>query len=223
MKTKHSKFITAGLAALMVAPALAIEGPADDAPPPPQVEKQEPASLPQFKLPPDDKPAAPVREIAKTDTAFLGVVSGEVPQFLAEHLDLGKGRGILVRSTAPDSPASRSGIAVNDVITAVAGHPIGTQAELSKQITAHKPGEVVALDVIHKGKPVRIDVTLAVKPESIAMTEPPAIEDMNLESLPKEMADHIRDAIGGLDLNLGNDPNAVPAQMEERSANSTSV
>ncbi|MBC8001716.1 MAG: hypothetical protein H7X97_03925 [Opitutaceae bacterium] len=101
------------------------------------------------------------------------------------------------------------------MITAVAGHPIGSQVELSSRITAHKPGDLVALDVIHKGRPARIDVTLAVKPESIAMTEPPAIEEMNLETLPKEMADHIRDAIGGLDLTLGDEQAAVPPQMEE--------
>ncbi|MEO5915484.1 MAG: PDZ domain-containing protein [Luteolibacter sp.] len=237
MKTKYSKFIKAGLATLLITPAFAIEGPADDSPPPPEVKqaspalmperriqerivppprvKQEPSALPEFILPPDDKPAAPAKEIVKTETAFLGVVSGEVPQFLADHLDLEKGEGIIVRSMAPDSPAVKAGISISDVITAVAGHPVGSQAEISNQITAHKPGESVSLDVIHKGKPVKIDVTLGVKPDNIALAEPPTIEQMDLENLPKEMADHIRDAIGGLDLKLGGDPNAVPPQMEE--------
>ena len=241
MKTKPSKFITAGLAAFLIAPAFAIEGPEDDTPPPPEVKqespavtpeangtsrspvprvvpqsrvKQDPPALPQFKLPPDDKPSAPAKEIGKSETAFLGVVSGEVPEFLAEHLDLGT-TGIIVRSMAPDSPAMKSGIAVNDVITAVSGQPVGSQAELSKQIVAHKPGDVVSLDIIHKGKAGKVDVTLGTRPAEIAMGEPPSIDQMNLEELPKEMADHIRDAIGGLDLKLGNDLDAVPPQMEE--------
>ncbi len=214
MKTIPSTFFKASLATLLIAPAFAIEGPEDDAPPPPQV-KQQAASLPQFKLPPDTKPAAPAKEANKTATAFLGVVSGEVPQFLADHLNLGKTGGVLVRSMAPDSPAITSGIAINDVITAVAGQPVGSQIELSNQISSHKPGDVVSFDVIHKGKPVKIDVTLAVRPDNLAMAEPPSIEQMNLDELPKEMADHIRDAIGGLDLKMGNDQNAVPPQMEE--------
>ncbi|MES2658992.1 MAG: PDZ domain-containing protein [Verrucomicrobiota bacterium] len=239
MKTKHSKLITAGLATLFITPAFAIEGPADDAPPPPQVKqeppaimskaggdlrprvvppprvKQEPSALPEFKLPPDDKPAAPAKEIAKTETAFLGVVSGEVPQFLSDHLGLKNGGGIIVRSMAPDSPAAKSGIAVNDVITAVGGNPVGSQVELSREITAHKPGDAVTLDVIQKGKPAKIGVTLGVKPEVPALAEAPTLEELDLEALPKEMADHIRDAIGGLDLKLGGAEDAVPPQMEE--------
>ena len=214
MKTIPSKFIKAGLATFLIAPAFAIEGPEDDSPPPPQV-KQETASLPQFKLPPDSKPSAPAKEIIKTETAFLGVVSGEIPEFLADHLDLGKAGGVLVRSLAPDSPAAASGIAVNDVITAVSGHPVSSQTELSSQITTHKPGETISLDVIHKGKPAKIDVTLGVRPDNISVTEPPSIDQMNLEDLPKEMADHIRDAIGGFDLKMGGDQDTVPPQMEE--------
>ena len=214
MKTTPSKFITAGLTIFLITPVFAIEGPEDDAPPPPLV-KQAAAALPQFKLPPDDKPTAPAKEVVKTETAFLGVVSGDVPEYLAEHLDLRKKEGIIVRSMAPDSPAIKSGIAINDVITKVAGHPVDSQEDLSNQITAHKPGDVVSLDIIHKGKPARIDVTLGNRPANITMEEAPSLEQMNLESLPKEMADHIRDAIGGLDLKLGSNMDAVPPQMEE--------
>lgn len=214
MKTNPSKFITASMASILIAPAFAIEGPADDAPPPPQV-KQESASLPRFKLPPDSKPAPAAQPANKTETAFLGVVSGEVPASLADHLGLGEAEGVLVRSMAPNSPAIGSGIAVNDVITAVAGRSVGSQTELSNQITGHKPGEVVSLDVIHKGKPGKIDVTLGVRPEGLVMAEPSNIEEMNLDELPKEMADHLRGAIGGLDLKLGTGQDAVPPQMEE--------
>ena len=214
MKTIPSKFITAGLTTFLIAPVFAIEAPEDDAPPPPLV-KQAAAALPQFKLPPDDKPAAPARQATQSETAFLGIVSGEVPEYLAEHLDLGKGGGIIVRSMAPDSPAIQSGIAVNDVITMVAGNPVGSQEDLSNQITAHKPGEIVSLSIIHKGKPTKIDVTLGTRPANIVMEDALSVDDMNLETLPKEMADHIRKAIGGLDLKLGGDANSVPPQMED--------
>jgi len=213
MKTKYSKFITAGLATAIITPAFALEGPADDAPPPQAI--QQTASLPQIKLPPDSKPKAEATEIPETGTAFLGVVSGEVPEILAEHLELTKGQGVIVRAICPDSPAGESGIAVNDVITAISGSPITAREDLSKRIMANKPGDTIELDVIHKGEPAKISVTLGNRPSEVAAVEPPSLDQMDLENLPKEMADHIRDAIGGMELKLGGARNDLPPEIEE--------
>jgi serine protease Do len=201
MNTRHTKLITAGLAAALVVPAFALEAPADDAPPPAQAAAPatttEPASLPTFKLPPDTPPDAVPQE-----TAFLGVVSAEVPGFLAEHLGLAAGQGVLVRALCPDSPAGKSGIAVNDVIIAVAGKAVHAQADLSREITRNKPGDTVALEIIHKGKPTTVSVVLANKPADLAATGPTTLDQLNLDNLPQDMADHIRDALGGMDLSL---------------------
>lgn len=201
MNTRYTKLITAGLASALIVPAFALEAPADDAPPPALTPAKrstpEPASLPTFKLPPDE-PADAVKE----KTAFLGVVSGEVPGLLAEHLGLGDGQGVLVRALCPDSPAAKSGIAINDVITAVAGKTVHTQNDLSHEITRNKPGDTVALDVVHKGKPTTISVVLVEKPDYLTTTGPATLDQMNLDNLPQDMADHIRNALGGVDLNL---------------------
>ncbi len=214
MKTKQSNRITAGLAVAFLTPVFALEAPVDDAPPPPQV-RSAAAPLPEFKLPPNNPPAAQSLEAEKSETAFLGVVSGEIQEALADHLGLKKGEGIIVRSMAPNSPAMQSGIAINDVILAVAGRPVGSQQEISNQITTHRPGEKVSLDIIHKGKPAKVDVTLGVRPAGLAMGGLPGNDLMDLEHLPKEMADHIQDAIGGMDLKLGGASDDLPPQMEE--------
>ncbi len=214
MKTKYSKFITAGLAAAIIAPALALEGPADDAPPP-QATKQQTASLPRFKLPPADQPEVPAVETAPSATAFLGVVSAELPEVLAEHLGLRAGEGVIVRAVCPDSPAAGSGIAVNDVITSVAGTPIHAQEDLSARITAHQAGDSVDLGIIRKGAPTKVSVTLGSRPEEIAMESPHSLDQMNLDNLPEEMADHIRDAIGGIELKLGGSQDELPPEIEE--------
>lgn len=214
MKTKHSRFVAAGLAIAMIAPALALEGPADDSPPPPQV-KREPAKLPQFKLAPDSQPQAAAKEAAAQDIAFLGVVSGEVPSMLADHLGLKQGEGAVVRAIAPDSPASRAGISANDVIIAVAGNSISSPEEISKLITTHKPGDSITLDIFHKGKPAKVDVILGSRPAGMAFSDPQKLDELNLEGIPKEMAERIRDAIGGVDLKLGGNKDDVPPQVEE--------
>jgi serine protease Do len=209
MKPNPFSIITAGIAAVLISPAFALEAPADNSPPPPLAGEKE-ARLPEIKLP-ATPPKVPVQ------TAFLGVVSSEIPDMLADHLDMKPGEGVLVRSLVPDGPAGKSGIAVNDVITKVAGQPVGSPVEISKQISSREPGETITVDLIHKGKPVMLDVTLGVKPAEIADNAPRTLDQLDLEGLPKELAERVRDAIagnlGGFDLG-GNDAQ-IPPRMEE--------
>ena len=209
MKTKSSPFITVGLAAVLVAPALSLDAPADDAPPPPLVAEKA-RVLPEIKL-----PAAQPK--ALMEAPFLGVVSSEVPDMLADHLALKPGEGVIVRSLVPDGPATKFGIAVNDVITKVAGQAVGSPMDISKQISSHKPGESISLDLIHKGKPVTLDVTLGIRPAEMADNAPRTLDQLDLDGLPKELADRVRDAIAGNlgGFELGGDQAQIPPRMEE--------
>lgn len=203
MKTKPFSLIAAGCAAVLISPAFALEAPADDAPPPPALGKKG-SALPEIKL-----PAVP-KSATKSPAAFLGVVSGDVPEILAAHLDLKPGEGVVIRSLVPDGPAAKSGIAVNDVITRVSGQSVGTPPEVSKQIANHQPDETIRIDLIRRGKATQLDVKLGNKPAELAATEPQSLNALNLEGLPAELADRIRAAIegniGGMNLPLNGDP-----------------
>ena len=209
MKTQSSLLITVGLAAAIVSHAFALEAPADDAPPPPLVAENE-VALPEIKL-----PAAPPK--VQAATAFLGVVSSEVPEMLADHLVLKPGEGVVVRSLVPDGPAAKTGIAVNDVITKVGGQPVGSPLEISKQVAGHQPGESISIDLIHQGKPATLELTLGTRPTEMADNAPHTLNQLDLDNLPKELADRVRDAIagniGGFD--LGGDLGQAPPQIEE--------
>jgi serine protease Do len=205
MKTKSSPFITALVAAALISPVFALEAPEDDAPPPPQGNGN---ALPLIKLP-ATPPAAP-----KTETAFLGVVSGEVPEVLADHIDLKHGEGVVVRSLVPDGPAAHAGISINDVIVKVGGQPVGSPQEISKQISDHKPGQALEVDLIHKGKSSTLSVTLGLKPAELANASAQPLDQLDLDGFPKELADRIRGAIAG---NVGGlDPADDPAQLHQR-------
>lgn len=206
MKPKSFIILPAGVAAVLIAPLLALEPPADEAPPPPVVAND--AGLPEIKLPAPE---------AKMDSAFLGVVSGEIPEVLAEHLKLQSDGGVLVRSLVPDGPAQKSGIAVNDIIVKVGGEPVGSPQEISERITAHKPGEKVAVEIIHKGEMTTLDVTLGARPAELAVADPNRLEQLDLEGLPRELAERFRNAIEGNigPFDLGDDAAKVPQQMEE--------
>ena len=210
MKTYPFQFVVAGLTTLAL-PVFALEAPADNAPPP-AVAKQNEAHLPEIKLQAEAMPAP------KAQAAFLGVVSGDVPEILADHLDLKAGEGVLVRSLVPDGPAAKSGITANDVILRVAGQEIGSPAAISNQIATHQPGDSITIDLIHKGKPTKLDVILGDKPAALAAMEPQALDQLALQDLPKDLADRIRQAIagnlGGMDLKLGDEPLQVAPQVE---------
>src|SRR6478752_10737011 len=120
MKTKLFPFITTGLAAILIAPAFALEAPEDEAPPPPPAAGGQAAlpALPEIKL-----PATPHEQ-----AAFLGIVSARIPEVLTDHLGLKQGEGIIVRALVPDGPAAQAGVTVNDVITKVSGKAIGSPA-----------------------------------------------------------------------------------------------
>lgn len=193
-------------------PAFALEAPADDAPPP-AVAPQRDAKLPEIKLQAEALPEP------QAQVAFLGVVSGDVPEMLAGHLDLKPGEGVLVRSLVPGGPADKSGITANDVILRVAGQEIVSPEAISNQIATHQPGDTVTIDLIQKGKHTKLDVTLGVKPAAIAALEPQPLDPRNLDGLPKELAERIRRAIednlGGMDLKLGDNGLQIAPQMEE--------
>ncbi len=193
MKTIIFPTFSAGLLVMLAAPASAIEAPPDDALPPVEVAPAAPLeAAPAADAPP-----------ARVQAAYLGVVSSEIPEMLAEHLGLAHGEGIVVRAIMPDGPAAKAGLAVHDVITRIGGQAVGSSEDLTKQISAHQPGATVHLDVIHKGKPAGLDVTLGIRPEQAAAPAAPglrALDDLNLDGVPKELADRVRGMIEG---NLG--------------------
>jgi S1-C subfamily serine protease len=57
-------------------------------------------------------------------------------------------RGAVVRTVEPDGPARRSGLQVEDVVTAVDAAPIATAGELTMLVRRHAPGDRVALSVV---------------------------------------------------------------------------
>lgn len=193
MKTNHPLLLLpSGLAALLLTPVLAIEPPADDAPPPvaakPQIQAAPHAEAPAAK--PDA--AAPVEQVAP----YLGVGSSHVPEVLAAHLGLKPEQGIVVRALDPDGPAAKAGLTEHDVITRIGGHPVGSHADLVKEVQTHKAGDEIAIDLVHQGKPTTKAVTLVARPDGggIALA-PRQAEDFMLEGMPDDQAKRIREAI----------------------------
>ncbi|MCW1921260.1 PDZ domain-containing protein [Luteolibacter arcticus] len=197
--------------------ALAIEPPNAPAPIPPQVPAEEaaapeaqvepePAQLqeqdPQPELqgrPPRQRVLPPAdAQAAIADRAYLGVGGSQVPELLGEHLKLEPGHGVVVRSLDPTGPAAKAGLTQNDVITKVAGKPVGSHEGLRDAVSAMKPGEEIDIDYIHQGEAKTAKISLGNAPEeagAIAGAELKPLERLMLDGMPPDQAKRIQDAI----------------------------
>ena len=107
--------------------------------------------------------AQPVIAQLKTDghveRGLLGVQIQPVSTEIAESMSLGSEKGALVAQVQPDSPAKAAGIQSGDVIKSVDGKEVASIRDLTRIISATKPGTSVKLGVWRDGK----DVTVTAK------------------------------------------------------------
>lgn len=210
MKTTiHHKIIPAGLSLLAALPALAIEPPKDDAPPPPSVKT--PTSAPADTRTGSYKDEAPAQNPPtggtarqrivpspeeQSPTAFIGIISDDIPESLSAHIGVKAGEGVMIRDLAPGGPAEKAGFAKYDVITHVAGKTVGSPADLSREIASGKPGDEVPIDFIHQGAKSSKTVKLDTRPESSGRPmNPRQLGHLDLDDMPDDQADRIRDII----------------------------
>jgi len=78
-------------------------------------------------------------------------------------------RGLVVESVQPGSGAARAGLRSMDistdeiradVITAIAGEPVESSADIKRILSGFRSGETVKLDVLRDGVPIAVEVTL---------------------------------------------------------------
>ncbi len=166
------RILSAGglIGTLALTPVAAIEPPPEEAIPPA-------ALLGEAGKPQRAQPQQP-----REKSAFMGVVTEEIPEMLADHLGLSGNSGVIIRTVLPDSPAHKSGLAINDIITALDGKLVTDPGSFSSAIRSRKPGDRLNLDLIHKGKPSKVGVTLEDRPaDATARME----EDDQAEGMPE--------------------------------------
>jgi len=139
------------------------------------VAQQEPGNAPQGVLGPHFKPSA----------YWLGVVSGLVPDPLRAQLNLRENEGLLVEEVAPDSPAAAAKLERYDILLKAGGKSLASMEDLIAALNAAK-GQKLSLDILRKGKPMKVDVTPAKRPPGdISKLLPPAGVDPWGEAMRK--------------------------------------
>ena len=111
--------------------------------------------------------------------AYIGVSTQSLYPQLADRLGIPSDTGALVAKVIASGPADDAGLqgsdqkvtfqgqqisAGGDVIVAVDGHPIVTEADLPRLISHFSPGDTVTLQIIRDGQRQNLDVKLGERP-----------------------------------------------------------
>jgi S1-C subfamily serine protease len=94
---------------------------------------------------------------------WLGVSGTDLDPWTAK--EYGVGAGTLIRRVSPKSPAEKSGLRVQDVVTAIENRPIATLNELMMLVRRHEPGDRVELTVVRSGIKQTLKVRLTGTPD----------------------------------------------------------
>ncbi|MDX1420756.1 MAG: trypsin-like peptidase domain-containing protein [Rubricoccaceae bacterium] len=92
---------------------------------------------------------------------YTGLNVQPVSPRLAQALGLPEARGLVVRSVDPESPAEQGGFRPYDVVVAVEGQAVATNADVVRELVDFRAGDVVRLTVVREGEAVVLSLRLA--------------------------------------------------------------
>ena len=72
---------------------------------------------------------------------------------------------MIITGVLQNGPAATSGIRPGDVITSVAGRPVGNVSELLASVAALKPGTASKFQLLRRDEKIELDVTPGVRPK----------------------------------------------------------
>ncbi len=104
------------------------------------------------------------REHSNFGGAYLGVRLRDVTSEDVSRLQLAAETGALIEQVESDSPASLAGLEVDDVVTAIAGLPILTAAQLQRTIGENPAGRTLSFTIVRDGRDRGISVQLGERP-----------------------------------------------------------
>jgi S1-C subfamily serine protease len=125
--------------------------------------------------------AAQLIEEGRVARPFLGVGVREITEELAQVFQLPTDRGLIVQEVRRGSAADRAGLRAGstqvvvegesyvlggDVIVKVAGRMVGTENELRRVITAHKPGDEIEIEIFRGEERMTLTTELGHQPTS---------------------------------------------------------
>lgn len=178
MKTNLQLLMTTALMAVSLpTSAPAIEAPADDSPPPQITRQTKPGGMVDSQAP------------------FIGILADDIPELLADHIGLNPGDGVMVKAVIPDGPAAKAGIRNHDIITCIEDREIRSPKDLTQAVSTRKPGDSIRIQLIQKGKPNEIRVTLENRPSDMVTQPSEPLQGLHFKDVPSDMTERMKHMI----------------------------
>ncbi len=92
--------------------------------------------------------------------AYLGVQIRDIDAEFAKQRHLNSLNGVYVAGVVDGSGAAKAGVERGDIITTINDHPVKNLSELMGIIGQYSPGDVVRVNVLHRGKEETLRITL---------------------------------------------------------------
>jgi serine protease Do len=118
-----------------------------------------------------------LKQYGETRRGWLGVQVQNVTDEIAISLGLQEPKGALVAKVSPDSPAAAAGLQPSDVILSFDGQPIDNMRSLPRAVAATAIGKSVAVELLRKGQPMDLTVTVGRLPEDEEIEDAVTTED----------------------------------------------
>jgi hypothetical protein len=121
----------------------------------------------------------------KAEPSYIGIGVDEVTPDKARSLKLPDATGAIVAEVDPNSPASRGGLRVGDVISQIDGEKLLNATALKAAVGKIAPGTAIALGIFRDGNPATLNLTVGQFPGAAAG---PAAAAMFPTALPASAA-----------------------------------
>jgi PDZ domain len=125
-----------------------------------QVERRWGLRAPEAPLAPAAPPMPGAVATATPPKAMAGITLADVPESLAEHLDLKPGEGVMLERVVEGLPADNAGLQAKDIIIEADGTKPLSQDKLREILRSKDAGDKVAIKALRKGKIIEVVLEL---------------------------------------------------------------
>ncbi len=113
-------------------------------------------------------------ERGEVTRGYLGIVIQPLTSELAQSFGLKDQQGILVAQVTSDSPASRAGLKVGDIIVAYQGKPVTEVGNFRNRVALTPPGSQAQLTIVRDGERRDIAISIGKLSETQQVAQGPA-------------------------------------------------